>query len=330
MKTVAYASPWVPPEWIAAHGLRPDWARLRLAKRLSWLGASRGVCPYAGALVETTLGGGSPPAAVVLTTACDQMRYAAALVERIGNFPVFLMNVPSPWQTAAARQLYPDEIERLGRLLVRLGGASPSADELRRVMWEYDRARSAIRQARPRLSARQFAEALVNLRGGGNSADHGPQSALQEQDCGVPLALLGGPLIEEDYALLDAVERAGGRIVLDGTESGERTLPAPLDPGRLRDDPLDALVEAYFAHIPDVFRRPNRGLYDWLALRVAERGVRGVLVRRYLWCDLWHAELHPLRQRLAVPVLELDAARDDPGSLERTLGRIEAFLEILR
>jgi benzoyl-CoA reductase/2-hydroxyglutaryl-CoA dehydratase subunit BcrC/BadD/HgdB len=53
-------------------------------------------------------------------------------------------------------------------------------------------------------------------------------------------------------------------------------------------------------------------------------------LRRYLWCDLWHAELYPLRQRSAVPVLELDAVDDDPGSLERTLGRIEAFLEILR
>jgi benzoyl-CoA reductase/2-hydroxyglutaryl-CoA dehydratase subunit BcrC/BadD/HgdB len=330
MKTVAYASPWVPPEWIAAHGLRPHWARLGPAKPLAWLGAGRGVCPFAGALVETTLGGGSPPAAVVLTTACDQMRYAAALVEQIGNFPVFLMNVPSTWQTAAARQLYRDEVERLGRFLVRLGGASPSADELKPVMLEYDRARSAIRQARPRLSARRFAEALVNLRGGINSAGHGPPSARQEHGPGVPLALLGGPLVEQDYALLDAVEQAGGRVVLNATESGERTLPAPLDPGRLRDDPLDAMVEAYFAHIPDVFRRPNHRLYDWLAGEVAERGVRGLLLRRYLWCDLWHAELPRLRQRSAVPVLELDAVDDEPGSLERTLGRIEAFLEILR
>ena len=39
MNAIAYSSPFVPAEWIAAHGLRPH--RLRLARRA----AERGRCP---------------------------------------------------------------------------------------------------------------------------------------------------------------------------------------------------------------------------------------------------------------------------------------------
>lgn len=150
----------------------------------------------------------------------------------------------------------------------------------------------------------------------------------------VPLALVGGPLPPQDYGLLDLVERCGGRIVLDASETGQRTLPPPLRPrsswAALRDHPLEELAAAYFLGIPDVFRRPNDRLYEWLAERIASRGVRGLLLRRYVWCDLWHAEWRRLAAWSPVPVLELDVADQEQGLPGRTLGRIEAFLETLR
>jgi benzoyl-CoA reductase/2-hydroxyglutaryl-CoA dehydratase subunit BcrC/BadD/HgdB len=150
------------------------------------------------------------------------------------------------------------------------------------------------------------------------------------QPCGaVPLALVGGPLADEDSGLFDLVERAGGRVVLDATEGGERTLPAPFDPERTRAGPLEELVDAYFGTIPDVFRRPNDRFYRWLGQQIASRGVRGILFRRYLWCDLWHAELDRLRQWSPVPVLDFDVVGEDDSALARTAGRLEAFLEML-
>ena len=375
MKTIAYTSPFVPPEWIAAHGLRPCWMRLRAAGGRSPVGLGRGVCPYAGALTEAARRWGQtlkhqigsvradlakpqahdrPPdrlfdilrsdpitSAVVVTTACDQMRYAAAVLQQEGELPVFLFNVPSTWQSAAAGRLYFDELRRLGRFLVRLGGKAPDGKELGRVMLEYDDARAAVREARPHLSARQFAEALAGLRGGETSPPSlaaSPRPALRGEAAsggggvraGVPLALLGGPLLERDYALLDRIEQAGGRVVLDATEGGERTMPPAFDRRRLRDEPLAELALAYFENIPDVFRRPNSGLYEWLARQLAARSAQGIIFRRYVWCDLWHAELHRLREQSGVPVLDIDVDGDDGGTLARTMGRLEAFLEMLR
>jgi benzoyl-CoA reductase/2-hydroxyglutaryl-CoA dehydratase subunit BcrC/BadD/HgdB len=301
MNAIAYSSPFVPPEWILAHGLRPHWLRLRATE-----GLTRGVCPYAGALMDAAIRG-IDASALVLTTVCDQMRYVAALLENRSSCPVFLLNVPSMWQTAAVRQLYLDELRRLGRFLVRLEGKAPSSAALARVMLAYDRdrhERNSRELTAPGASALDFTA--------------------------IPLAVLGGPLLDSDYGLFDIVEEAGGRVVLDATEGSERTMPRPFDPARLASDPLQELADAYFDGIPDAFRRPNSRLYEWLGRELAVRNVRAIILRRYLWCDLWHAELHRLRQWSKLPVLEIDVGPDDTGAPNRMQGRIEAFLEMLK
>jgi hypothetical protein len=396
MMTIAYRSPLVPPEWIAAHGVRPAWLRLRRVEgRQEWTSRARtegwschpaavlhrGVCPFAGSVVQAVLSE-TQAGGVVLTTTCDQIRHAAALAGRVssqcGGLPIFLMNVPATWQTPAARQLYLGELGRLGRFLVRLGGQSPSADELTRVMLEFDRARRQVCAARPRLSGRGFAEAVAELRGdgrrmavgsglgaggqgtggratgardpkpvhassitnnpapapspppvAGGSSSPVPRPRPLSPRKGVPLALVGGPLLEEDFDLFDMIEQVGGRMVLDATEGGERTLPPPFDVERTRHDPLGELADAYLRRIPEVFRRPNDLLYEWLRRELAARVVRGVLFRRYLWCDVWHAELYRLKQLTPLPVLDLDVVSEDPSPRSHTLSRLEAFLEML-
>jgi benzoyl-CoA reductase/2-hydroxyglutaryl-CoA dehydratase subunit BcrC/BadD/HgdB len=302
MKTIAYSSSFVPAEWIAAHGFQPHRLRLRATDGRPLPAVTRGICPYVGALMDaadkldfcTGL-----HAALVLTTACDQMRYAAALLETRGSCPIFLLNAPSTWQTAAVRRLYLDELRRLGRFFARLGGKTPDNAALKDVMLAHEQARFASDRA-------------------------------IEECAGIRLAVLGGPLWETDDRFLDVIAQAGGCVVLDGTEGAERTMPRPFDPARIASDPLRELADAYFDEIPDAFRRPNIRLYEWLGRRLTEKQAQGIIFRRYVWCDLWHAELHRLRQWSKLPVLEIDVGPDDTGAPNRMQGRIEAFLETLR
>jgi benzoyl-CoA reductase/2-hydroxyglutaryl-CoA dehydratase subunit BcrC/BadD/HgdB len=335
MITVGYSSPFVPPEWIASHGLQPLWVPLGAT---AGAGIGRGLCPYAEGLLEAATALRS--SALVMATTCDQVRHAAAVLETRAPWPVFLLNVPATWESPAARRYYQDELRRLGRFLVELGGAPPRASRLAAVMLQYDRARSALRGDGPAAfhgPARRWAEAILAHRSGqrpaaalADSIESPPIASGGSAPAPIPLALVGGPLPPQDYGLLDLVEQSGGRIVLDASESGERTLPPPLRPEAVRAHPLEELADAYFLGIPDVFRRPNDRLYEWLAERTASRGVRGLLLRRYVWCDLWHAEWRRLAAWSPVPVLELDVADDEQGPPGRTLGRIEAFLETLR
>jgi benzoyl-CoA reductase/2-hydroxyglutaryl-CoA dehydratase subunit BcrC/BadD/HgdB len=375
MIAVAYCHPLVPPEWIAAHGLQPRWLQPERSPAAA-RSAARGACACAGAVADMAVQG-LDAAALVLTTVCDQMRYAAAAIERHGRQPVFLLHVPATWQTAVARQMHLEELRRLGRFLVELGGRSPSAEELVCRMQAFAAARSALLAARDGLSPRQFAEDLLRLRsadlrsdegmtsvfpvpGGmpsrgaaagrhvGDGAEHAhPVAAKMERPVSesvrtpqtppaqgtrgaVPLAIVGGPLVEKDFDLFDLVDRLGGRVALDATEGGMRLLPAAFDPQRMADEPLAELARAYFEATPDVFRRPNDALFDWLGRQMAAQGVRGLLFRRYVWCDLWHAELCRFRQWSPVPVLEIDVHHDDQSVPPRIAGRVEAFLEMLR
>jgi benzoyl-CoA reductase/2-hydroxyglutaryl-CoA dehydratase subunit BcrC/BadD/HgdB len=355
MTSIAFCNPFVPAEWIDAHGLEPRWLRTQGVPRASEMSGRRGVCPYAGAIIDAVVCG-APWAGAVLTTACDQMRYAAAVLDHRGDLPVFLMNLPSTWQTRTARSLYIEELKRLGRFLVRLGGKSPGDEELVEVMTRFDRGRDQVRRAADCLGARLFAEALIAVREGGEAesalgtqcsvlstqysvrstrrcATRGSASLSVSRTAarlpnGVPLALVGGPVLEGDYDVLDWVERAGGRVVLNASEWGERTLPRPFEPARMRSQPFEELADAYFG-IPDVFRRPNDPVYEYLGREMAARRVRGVVFRRYLSCDLWHAELARLKSWSPVPVLDLDVAQSESGAEARTVGRIEAFLETL-
>jgi len=284
-----------------------------------------GACPYARAFASEVCSDAAADA-VVVTTLCDQMRRAAELIARDCALPVFLMHVPSSWQTAAAQRYYIDELRRLGRFLVRLGGTRPSNDALADVMCEHDAARATVRAARGRLSPRRFSEAIAEFHRTGEVAFDVPESlpALR----GVPVALLGGPLLRDHFGVFDLIEEAGGRVVLDATDSGERGLPAPFDRRGLREDPLMELAAAYFGSIPHAFRRPNGELYRWLKQELADRGVRGIILRRYVWCDTWHAEVQRLKEWADLPVLDIDVNVDETTE-RRSANRIQAFLEIL-
>jgi benzoyl-CoA reductase/2-hydroxyglutaryl-CoA dehydratase subunit BcrC/BadD/HgdB len=346
MTSIAYCSPFVPAEWIAAHGLQPRWLSLPSVRRPSDVSGRRGLCPLTAAVVDA-ISTGPLAAAVVLTTTCDQMRYAGSLLEHRNEVPLFVMNVPSTWQTMAARTLFVQELERLGRFLIQHGGTAPSTEQLTHVMMQFDHTRADLLSVRNRLSAKEFATALVTVREepvgpGFVSTEYrvpsmdiagGPHvqvpSGAADRKLPVPLALVGGPVPEHDYEFFAWLEQAGGRIVLDATEWGERTLPRPFDPVRASNDPFAELVDAYLK-VPDVFRRPNDRCYEYLARELVARHVRGLIVRRYLWCDLWHAEVARLKTWSRVPVLDLDVADSEDGAEGRSRGRLEAFLEMLR
>ena len=295
MKTIVYTCPYVPAEWIAAHGLRPQRLIPLPVEGTLTIPRLEGLCPYARAFANEAAAGKDVDG-IVVTTMCDQMRRVFDLLVRRVPTPAFLLNVPSTWQTVAAQRLYLDELKRLGRFLVRLGGREPDKDDLIRAM-------------------------LDQARG------DGVHSTPYER-AGVPLAVVGGPLMQRDRVLFDVVEECGGRVVLDATETGLRGLPVPFDRRRLAEDPLMELAQAYF-RIPDASRRPNSELYRWLKEELARAGARGILFHHYVWCDQWRAEFSRLKDWAGLPALRLDSDGDGAMDRVRIRNRVRAFLETL-
>jgi len=291
IRKIVYTCPYVPCEWIAAHGLEPD----------ETLGRTEGLCAFAKAWANEVLSLEDCSGAI-FTTACDQMRRAYDVTRPGAGCETFLMNVPSTWQSDESRKYYIGELDRLGRWLCALGGRSPSNELLAETMTRYDekrRSRHALRQSHT----------------GGD---------------GISLAIVGGPMLQGDLDIFEVIERAGGHVVLDATETGQLGMCDTFDKSRLAADATDELARAYFEYIPAVWKRPNDGLFEWLKAHCAGRGVKGIVFHRFVWCDLWHGELYRIRESLGLPVLDLDVSGDRHWISERTVNRIQAFLETLQ
>jgi len=261
----------------------------------------------------------------IFTTTCDQARRSAE-----GAPDAFLMNVPHT-VTPAAHRLYRDELHRLSAWLVANGGTAPDAQALVETLRAFDDARAALRAARGGMSGRAWARAAAEFFASGRpefSPAGGPTNGAAPGR-GTPIALVGGPLWGSHDAIYGLIEASGGEVVLDGTETGERALPGPYDRRRLADDPMGEMADAHFGEIPDAFRRPNADLYRWLEAGFASRGVRGVLLVRCVWCDLWHAELARLKEWADIPVVDVDL-NGEHGELSRTETRIQALLDAIR
>jgi len=326
MKTLIYTCPYVPAEWIAAHGLRPRRIVCRGANAGAMMLRREGMCPYARAFLHTALTRDDADA-VVVTTLCDQMRRTFDLLTATSSIPALLLNVPAMWETTAAFDYYVEQLRRLGRFLKTLGGREPSDDHLIAVMQHYQQARRSILGVQPHLSARRWAELAEDF---GRTGPADLDGTLGDRpSVGIPLAIIGGPLFREDFDIYDIIEDNGGRVVFDGTETGHRGWPDEFDAAAIDADPLTALARAYFDGVRDPSRRPNDPLYVWLKAGCQSRSVRGVVCYRHVWCDAWHAELPRMRERLGLPVLDIEA-RNDGAAEQRTTGRILAFLEMLQ
>ena len=305
VKKVIYSSPFIPPEWIAAYGLMPS--RRSFIKKDKDLCANSpinietGVCPYMREFVNQAVDS-EDILAIILTTTCDQMRRGADLVNLYTQVPCFLMHVPSSLGSSGVGKLYIKELERLGRFLVSLGGTKPMKEDLACVMLEYENKRKELLSKQRMLSAGDLAN--------------------------VPIGLIGGPLTEDHFELFDIFAGHGASVVIDGLETGERTLPAMFDKRCLQDEPMQALAEAYFGFIPDIFERPNNRIFLWMKNEIKDHNIRGMVIIRYVWCDKWHAEVQRFRESLPVPLLDIELNDNKIG--EHTKNRIQAFMEALR
>jgi len=322
---VFYSSPWVPVEWIEAHGLQPR--GVWFAEDLGWgaLPLSAGVCAFSEAVLrfaET-----HHDAAMIFTTACDQMRRSFDAFAGSQPARAFLFNLPAIWQSPVALRIFRAEVERLGHFLQAHGGRAPVAEKLAQVVERRNQSRKQLLESAPRRSARQYAEAIARFHWDGSVRvpDHPPSPASRA----IPLAIVGGPLTASQWSLLDLIEAAGARIVLNATESGERSLLPAFRLENVSDDPIGAVARGYCENCVDVFQRPNTRLYSWLGERLTARGVRGIVLWAHTGCDLWRAEVQTLRETFRLPVLLLEADAV-PGGSPREAGRIQAFVETFK
>ncbi len=320
---VFLTSPWIPAEWIRAHELQPRGIWSAENFQCGAWPLSAGVCAFAEAAVR--FAEARTDSAVIFSTACDQLRrgFDAAILH--GQQRAFLFNLPATWRTAAAEEIFRSELERLGQFLQANGGQAPSPELLRQEMLQAGATRKQLLELAPASSPRGFAEAVARFHWDGTFSPPPPAAPGKQ----IALALVGGPFHAPHWKLLDEIETAGGRVVLNATETGERSLCPAFELDAATGNSFDVLTHGYCDNIVDVFQRPNARLYSWLKPRLESRRARGIVLWHFTGCDLWRAEAQTLRETFGLPVLLLEASAE-PGAVPRELDRLQAFIEMLK
>jgi benzoyl-CoA reductase/2-hydroxyglutaryl-CoA dehydratase subunit BcrC/BadD/HgdB len=293
MNRILCSSHHIPRQWIAAHGMVPCLIQPSNGCIHDSLTRVEGLCTYARAWISNALAD-KDAAGLILASTCDQMRRSFEILCEHSRVPCFLFNIPATWQTVQARRLYREELRRLSHFLFRLGGRAPSSRDLAEQMHQ-------------------------------NECDD--SSAFLRREPGKTHFALAGPhAIAEDALWLDAIAQAGGTVILDCSAPAH-----PLfDRRAIEQDPFAELADACFDAIQDIFQRPNNQFYQKLDRALGETPVRGLIVRRYLWCDLWHAEIYRLKQWVKIPVLDLEIGEQPHADLHRLVTRIQSFMEMMR
>jgi len=152
------------------------------------------------------------------------------------------------------------------------------------------------------------------------------QAAITEHPC--KLAVVGETVSDSMHnALADILKKFQIEVGLDATDDKLVDHFLQFDQKQMKDDPFGALSSAYF-RLPAIWKRPNHQFYRRLSEKIQKTKLKGVIVFRYVFCDVWHSGAFEMKKRLDVPVLQVDL--DDGFRLSASaISRIQAFAEML-
>ena len=301
VKQAYYASPFVPPALLAAHGFEPvDASSLALpSENQRLVGHLQGVCPFAAFVHDVARRMAKKEDVIVFAGTCDQMRRIADFLVDGTDAAIFVLNIPAACETSGVEDYYADELKRLGRFLVAHGGHLPTMDVFRNANKHDRKCLKASREGR-----------------GGRKAKR--------------IAIVGGPASHRLLAEMgETIRRHGGEIALDATENGMRCAPVfPKDDVGSVDDAYAFLAKSYFK-IPDVFRRPDTLLHEWLRRELRATKAQGLILVRCLWCDLWRLAGKRIIGDAGISCVEIELDDFTQGLSSRSTLRIQSLLEAL-
>jgi benzoyl-CoA reductase/2-hydroxyglutaryl-CoA dehydratase subunit BcrC/BadD/HgdB len=295
-------------------------------------------CWVAGSALDQALAGELDHlAGMALAQTCDTMQGLTDLWQRnVGHIPLFHFAMPAHLSGPAARVFLLAELEDLRQRVQAATGSALSDDDLRASIAVYNRTRAIVRDLYGRAVALDPRESYgivhdafqqpkerFNAEAKDRIQDASPLLPLSS----APPLLLVGPSLA-DPVLFDVIAEAGGRVVGDLLDLGERYFARDADEDG---NPLEALADRLLALIPTPTKHhAERSRAAYLLSLVEARGARGVVFARQKFCDphgFDYAHLVRVLDEVGVPHLLVELEQASQAGQLRT--RVEAFVEML-
>ena len=298
-------------------------------------------CWVAGSAFDQALAGKLDGlAGMAFAQTCDTVQGLTDLWRRhVPHIPLFHFGMPSRLDSPSSRPYLLAELRLLRERIQALIGRPISDDTLQESIALYNRTRALVR----RLYARAADFAPPDLYALVQAALQTPQETynahverLLAQPSVPPdesgrerllrVLLVGSTLA--DPILFEAIAQAGGRVVGDLLDLGERHFAVDVAEDG---EPLAALADRLLALVPTPTKhcsQPTRATH--LLSLVQERGAHGVLFARQKFCEphgFDYVQLANALDRAGVPHLLVELEQASQAGQLRT--RVEAFVEML-
>ncbi len=278
----------------------------------------------------------------VFVNGCDHIRRAYENWEAHQKRRPFMYLLPVPHLlTRQAADWYREEVVAFKKAVEDHFSVQISTERLSEAVAVYNETRRLVRRLydlqageRPPLAGAQMLTVLSAATRMPKDRFNQLLSALVEEagaaeggEDGRVRLLVAGSMMD-DTDLVENIEDLGAVIVADTLCIGSRAYGGLADEGA---DPLQALVERYFHHVPCprmYGHYPERRAF--LKEQAARARVDGVILEQIKFCDLHGTDNALLKQDLErekIPVLELERQYGPLADAGRVRTRVQAFLE---
>ncbi len=262
-------------------------------------------------------------ACIIGSTGCDMSRRMIEVIRFTTNIPVYIFNNPRTDNF----EIFSNEIDMLIKELELffcrrfdkslIQQECEKFEKMRLVLRKFD----VQRRANPSLlSTTSFQKIVIQyLRGNFSEI----KSVTPEEISYKPrVYLLGSPVSYESGAIIELIEK---RLRICGDFNCGLSRPLYI---KIVEKTIEGLKQAYFKQTPCIFKRPNKGFYEWVDKDIKETKSTGIIAFVLDYCDNFDFEIAKMEKKFSLPILKLksDFSLQNISQLQV---RIDAFIEVL-
>lgn len=325
MELIGYTCSYIPVELLSATGLIP-YRLLHGDLRFSRTGEEKvraDACPLVKSNIGFIVENQKKFACIIGTTGCDMARRMLEVVRLTTNIPVYIFNNPRTDNF----DIYSNEIDALICELEQFFHRRFDKSLIQKECERLERSRKLLiqidarRRANPStLSTTTFHRIVRNFHQG--EFKDIPSSIPDEMSYKPRIYLLGSPVSYESEPLIELFEQKL-RICGDYNCGLSRGIYI-----KVEEKTIDGLKKAYFNQAPCIFKRPNRGYYDWVEKDIKSTKSTGIIVLVLDYCDNFDFEVKRMERKFSLPILKLKSDFSFQN-ISQFKVRIEAFIEVL-
>lgn len=324
-RLIGYTCSYIPVELLSATGLRP-YRLLHGDLGLSPKGehfVRVDACPLVKSNLGFVLEHQKNFACIIGSTGCDMARRFLEVVKLTTSIPVYIFNNPRTDNF----DIYSNEIDLLIRELEYFFQHRFDKGLIQRECEKWEKMRATFRLIDARRRANPSTISTMTFH---NIISHYYQGNLKKTNFDLPdetsykprIYLIGSPVSYEAKPIIELIEK---RLRICGDFNCGLSRGIYIN---LQERTIDGLKQAYYYQPPCIFKRPNKGYYEWVQKEMEKTKSTGLIVYVLDYCDNFDFEVLKMEKRFNLPILKLKSDFSFQN-ISQLRVRIDAFIEVL-